>query len=64
MAIDEAVAAACTSSLLVSSAASWMIAATRCPSRSTAVQARPDPGAGRSTERPVSSTNPLRSGSQ
>ena len=48
----------------VSSAASWTIAATRTPLRSTAVHARPLPGSGRSTGRPASSTNVSRSGSQ
>ena len=36
-----------------------MIAATRRPSRSTAVHARPEPGSGSSTGRPCSSTNAL-----
>jgi signal transduction histidine kinase len=41
-----------------------LIAASRRPSRSTAVHARPDPGSGSSTWRPSSSTNRWRSGSQ
>ena len=41
-----AAAAALTSSGVASSSASWMIAATRRPSCSTAVQVRPEPGAG------------------
>ena len=48
-----------TSSRLVSSAASWTIAATRRPSRSTAVHARPEPGSGSATGRPRSSTKRL-----
>ena len=61
---EEDAAAASTSSREVSSAASWMIAATRRPSRSTAVHARPEPGAGSSTGVPCSSTKRSRSGSQ
>ena len=57
-------AAALTSSGPVASSASWMIAATRRPSRSTAVHERPEPGSGMRTTWPASSTNSLRSGSQ
>ena len=41
-----------------------MIAATRWPSRSTAVHARPEPGSGSSAGQPRSSTKMPRSGSQ
>jgi hypothetical protein len=64
IASEDAAAAASTSSRLVSSDASWMIAATRRPSRSTAVHARPEPGSGSATGRPSSSTKRSRSGSQ
>ena len=64
IASDGAVAAAWTSSGVVSRAASWTIAATRWPSRSTAVHARPDARVGQLDGAPGLVDEDPRSGSQ